>query len=66
MKQVLAHLPRTRLNPGSTLDAPDAVGLERAGQIVGRTNEIRPVEQIMAELVSEYEETVARLEKIRG
>jgi hypothetical protein len=37
-----------------------------AGQIVGRTNEIRPVEQIMAELVAEYEETVTRLEKIRG
>ncbi len=37
-----------------------------AGQIVGRTNEIRPVAQMMAELVAEYEETVARLEKIRG
>jgi NAD(P)H-dependent flavin oxidoreductase YrpB (nitropropane dioxygenase family) len=44
---------------------PDVVAMP-AGQIIGRTNEVRPVAQVMAELVAEYEETVARLEKIRG
>jgi NAD(P)H-dependent flavin oxidoreductase YrpB (nitropropane dioxygenase family) len=37
-----------------------------AGQIIGRTNEVRQVAQVMAELIAEYEETVTRLEKIRG
>ncbi|MFL6062830.1 MAG: NAD(P)H-dependent flavin oxidoreductase [Marmoricola sp.] len=46
-------------------DDPDAVAMP-AGQIIGRTNEVRPVAEVMADLISEYEETVARLEKIRG
>jgi hypothetical protein len=37
-----------------------------AGQIIGRTNEVRAVADVMAELIAEYEETVARLDKIRG
>ena len=35
------------------------------GQIVGRMNSVRPVAEVMADLVSEYEETVNRLEKSR-
>lgn len=52
-------------NRMSAADDPDVVAMP-AGQIIGRTNEVRPVAQVMAELISEYEETVARLEKIRG
>ena len=44
---------------------PDVVAMP-AGQIIGSTNEVRPVAEVMAELVAEYEDTVARLEKIRG
>jgi len=36
-----------------------------AGQVVGRTNAVRPVAEVMAELVREYDEAVARLERIR-
>jgi NAD(P)H-dependent flavin oxidoreductase YrpB (nitropropane dioxygenase family) len=35
------------------------------GQIVGRMNEVRPVADVMADLVAEFEETVNRLDKIR-
>ncbi|RNL79473.1 NAD(P)H-dependent flavin oxidoreductase [Nocardioides marmorisolisilvae] len=52
-------------NRMSAADDPDVVAMP-AGQIIGRTNEVRPVAQVMAELIAEYEETVTRLEKIRG
>jgi hypothetical protein len=35
------------------------------GQIVGRMNEIRPVADIIAELVSGFEEATTRLDDIR-
>ena len=44
---------------------PDVVSMP-VGQIVGRMNEVRPVAEVMADLVREYDEAVARLEKIRG
>ena len=44
---------------------PDVISMP-VGQIVGRMNEVRPVADVMAELVRGYEEAVARLEKIRG
>jgi hypothetical protein len=31
------------------------------GQIVGRMNEVRPVAAVMADMIAEYEATVARL-----
>ena len=34
------------------------------GQIVGRMNEVRPVAEVMASLVSEFEDTVKRLDSI--
>ena len=34
------------------------------GQIVGRMNEVRPVADVMAELVAEFEETAKRLRGI--
>ena len=44
---------------------PDVIAMP-VGQIVGRMNEVRPVADVMADLVREYGETVARLEKIRS
>lgn len=37
-----------------------------AGQIIGRIKEIRPVADIMTELVEGYEQALARLDKTRG
>jgi NAD(P)H-dependent flavin oxidoreductase YrpB (nitropropane dioxygenase family) len=62
LQNLLVSDAHNRMNMGND---PDTVAMP-AGQIIGRTNEVRPVAQVMAELVSEYEETVARLEKIRG
>ncbi|MFL6024626.1 MAG: NAD(P)H-dependent flavin oxidoreductase [Marmoricola sp.] len=62
LQNLLVSDAHNRMNIG---DDPDVVAMP-AGQIIGRTNEVRPVAQVMAELIAEYEETVARLEKIRG
>src|SRR5205807_6355820 len=35
------------------------------GQIVGRMNEVRPVAEVMSDLVREIDETLDRLEKLR-
>ena len=45
-------------------DDPEVVAMP-VGQIVGRMNAVRPVAELVAELVQEFEETVARLDKIR-
>jgi NAD(P)H-dependent flavin oxidoreductase YrpB (nitropropane dioxygenase family) len=37
-----------------------------AGQIIGRIDRVRPVAEIMAELVEGYEQALARLDKTRG
>ncbi|MFI6432661.1 NAD(P)H-dependent flavin oxidoreductase [Rhodococcus oryzae] len=42
---------------------PEVVAMP-AGQIVGRMNEIRPVAESIAELVAEFDTTVARLSKL--
>ena len=42
---------------------PDVISMP-VGQIVGRMNEVRPVADVMASLVAEFEEAVARLDKI--
>ena len=44
---------------------PDVISMP-VGQIVGRMNEVRPVADVMADLVSGFEEAVSSLEKIRG
>ncbi len=44
---------------------PDVISMP-VGQIVGRMNEVRPVADVMAELVRDYEAAVERLDKIRG
>jgi hypothetical protein len=35
------------------------------GQIVGRMNEIRPVADVMSDLLREFDETLTRLDKLR-
>ena len=44
---------------------PDVISMP-IGQIVGRMNEVRPVAEVMADLVSEFEATVQRLREIAG
>jgi NAD(P)H-dependent flavin oxidoreductase YrpB (nitropropane dioxygenase family) len=46
----------------SASNDPDVISMP-VGQIVGRMNEVRPVAEVMASLVREFEETVSRLEK---
>ena len=48
----------------SAADDPEVVAMP-VGQIVGRMNEIRPVAEIMAELVEGFESTVARLDSLK-
>ena len=43
---------------------PDVVAMP-VGQIVGRMNAVRPVAELMAELVAELDDTLARLDKLR-
>ncbi len=43
---------------------PDVISMP-VGQIVGRMNEVRPVAEVMADLVAEFEATVARLDEAR-
>ena len=44
---------------------PDVISMP-IGQIVGRMNKVRPVAEVMADLVAEFEATVERLNQIRG
>jgi NAD(P)H-dependent flavin oxidoreductase YrpB (nitropropane dioxygenase family) len=43
---------------------PDVVPMP-VGQIVGRLNEVRPVADVMADLVREADETLSRLGGVR-
>jgi NAD(P)H-dependent flavin oxidoreductase YrpB (nitropropane dioxygenase family) len=43
---------------------PEVVAMP-VGQIVGRLNEVRPVAEVMASLLTELEETLDRLGKLR-
>ena len=52
-------------SPGERRDGdPDVVSMP-VGQIVGRMNEVRPVAEVIASLLSEYDEAVKRLEALR-
>jgi NAD(P)H-dependent flavin oxidoreductase YrpB (nitropropane dioxygenase family) len=44
---------------------PDVISMP-VGQIVGRMNKVRPVAEVIADLVAEYDEAVARLDKFKG
>jgi NAD(P)H-dependent flavin oxidoreductase YrpB (nitropropane dioxygenase family) len=45
-------------------DDPEVVAMP-VGQIVGRMNAVRPVAELMDELVAEFDETMRRLDKLR-
>ncbi|WP_110205892.1 NAD(P)H-dependent flavin oxidoreductase [Nocardioides daejeonensis] len=60
LQNLLVADAHNRMNSG---DNPETISMP-AGQIVGRTNEVRPVADVMADLVREYEETVDRLTKL--
>ena len=62
LQNLLVSDAHNRMNE---LGDPDVISMP-VGQIVGRMNEVRPVADVMAELVRGYEESVAHLEKIRG
>jgi len=61
LQNLLVADAHNRMNRG---DDPETIAMP-AGQIVGRTNEVRPVAEVMAQLVSEYDEVVERLNSIR-
>jgi NAD(P)H-dependent flavin oxidoreductase YrpB (nitropropane dioxygenase family) len=45
-------------------DDPEVVAMP-VGQIVGRMNAVRPVAELIEELVAEFDETLRRLDKTR-
>ncbi len=57
LQNLLVADAHNRMNRG---DDPDTISMP-AGQIVGRTNAIRPVAETMANLVAEFEHAVGRL-----
>lgn len=57
LQNLLVADAHNRMNGG---DDPETISMP-AGQIVGRTNEVRPVADVMADIVREYRETVDRL-----
>ena len=57
LQNILVSEAHNRLNAA---DNPDTISMP-VGQIVGSMNEVRPVAEVMADLIREYEETVARL-----
>lgn len=57
LQNLLVADAHNRMNSGND---PETISMP-AGQIIGRTNEVRPVADVMADLVREYDETVARL-----
>ena len=61
LQNILVSEAHQRMNES---DDPDTVAMP-VGQIVGRMNEIRPVADIIAELVSGFEDATKRLDGIR-
>ena len=61
LQNILVSEAHQRMNES---DNPDTVAMP-VGQIVGRMNEIRPVADIIAELVNGFEDATRRLDEIR-
>ncbi|WP_299562289.1 nitronate monooxygenase family protein [uncultured Mycolicibacterium sp.] len=61
LQNILVSEAHQRMNES---DNPDTVSMP-VGQIVGRMNEIRPVADIIADLVAEFETATRRLDDIR-
>jgi NAD(P)H-dependent flavin oxidoreductase YrpB (nitropropane dioxygenase family) len=62
LQNLLVAEAHNRINASNN---PDVISMP-IGQIVGRMNEVRPVADVVADLVAEFEETVRRLDKISG
>ncbi len=62
LQNLLVSEAHNRINASGD---PDVVSMP-VGQIVGRMNAVRPVADVMADLVSGFEEAVTRLRDIRG
>jgi NAD(P)H-dependent flavin oxidoreductase YrpB (nitropropane dioxygenase family) len=60
LQNLLVADAHNRLNAANN---PDAISMP-VGQIVGSMNEVRPVAEVMADLIREYDETVARLSSL--
>ncbi len=61
LQNLLVSEAHNRINASGN---PDVVSMP-VGQIVGRMNQVRPVAEVMAELVSGFEDAVDRLDTIR-
>jgi len=61
LQNILVSEAHQRMNQSTD---PTVVAMP-VGQIVGRMNEVRPVADLMAELVAEFDDTLARLDKLR-
>ena len=62
LQNLLVADAHNRMNRG---DDPDTISMP-VGQIVGRMNEVRPVAEVIAELVAEFEETASGWTVVRG
>lgn len=62
LQNLLVADAHNRMNQG---DDPDTVSMP-VGQIVGRMNDVEPVADVIARLLSEFDDAVGRLEKIRS
>jgi NAD(P)H-dependent flavin oxidoreductase YrpB (nitropropane dioxygenase family) len=60
LQNLLVADAHNRLNAANN---PDAISMP-VGQIVGSMNEVRPVAEVMADLIREYDETVKRLSSL--
>jgi NAD(P)H-dependent flavin oxidoreductase YrpB (nitropropane dioxygenase family) len=60
LQNLLVADAHNRMNAANN---PDAISMP-VGQIVGSMNEVRPVADVMADLINEYEETVKRLSSL--
>lgn len=61
LQNLLVADAHNRMNLG---DDPDTISMP-AGQIVGRLNQVRPVAEVIADLLTEFDEAVGRLERAR-
>ena len=62
LQNILVSEAHNRINASGD---PDVISMP-IGQIVGRMNDVRPVAEVMADLVAEFEEAVKRLGEIAG
>jgi NAD(P)H-dependent flavin oxidoreductase YrpB (nitropropane dioxygenase family) len=62
LQNLLVSEAHNRINASGD---PDVISMP-VGQIVGRMDRVRPVAEVMASLVAEFEEAVARLDEVRG